>query len=171
MSTKKSTEISNRHSAEVDIPEEQEIIDDLKKLNPEERKEIMARMRISSTHYSGPIPSPDLLKRFEEVCPGSADRIITMAEKQSEHRRNMETKVVDSQVRDSKRGMIFGFIISVVGIIGGLFLIAMDKGTAGLTLVCGILIGLVALFIYGSESEKDERIKKNKKLQNTKNDE
>lgn len=168
---KKSTEISNKHSAKVDIPEEQEIIDDLKKLNPEERKEVIARMKFSSMHYSGPIPSPDLLKGFEEVCSGSADRIITMAEKQSEHRRNIENKVVDSQIRDSKRGMIFGFIISVVGIIGGLFLIAMDKGTAGLTLICGILIGLVTLFIYGNESEKDERIKKNKKLQNTKNDE
>ena len=42
MSTKKSTEISNRHSAEVDIPEEQEIIDDLKKLNPEERTRCLA---------------------------------------------------------------------------------------------------------------------------------
>ena len=34
-----------------------------------------------SEHFSGPLPHPKHLAGYEAVAPGSADRIITMAEK------------------------------------------------------------------------------------------
>ena len=35
--------------------------------------------------YSGPIPPVNQLSQYEQVLPGVADRIITIAEKQSQH--------------------------------------------------------------------------------------
>lgn len=35
------------------------------------------------SEYSGPIPPPNIIKGYEQVLPGSADRILKMAEKQS----------------------------------------------------------------------------------------
>lgn len=32
--------------------------------------------------FSGPIPSPEILERYEKLLQGSADRILTMAEKE-----------------------------------------------------------------------------------------
>ena len=46
----------------------------------EEVKEALMVMR--SEMYSGPIPPPEALARYEEIQPGAADRILKMAEKQ-----------------------------------------------------------------------------------------
>ena len=34
------------------------------------------------SEFSGPIPPPSIIKGYEEILPGSADRILAMAEKQ-----------------------------------------------------------------------------------------
>ena len=39
-----------------------------------------------SRFFSGPIPPADMLARYEEVLPGSADRLISMAERQHRFR-------------------------------------------------------------------------------------
>ena len=40
--------------------------------------------------FSGPLPPPNVLSAYEDLLPGAADRIITMAEKQLEHRMYLE---------------------------------------------------------------------------------
>ena len=45
---------------------------------------------IRQSSFSGPLPPPQILEKYESIVPGSADRIIGMAEKQSEHRRSIE---------------------------------------------------------------------------------
>lgn len=63
--------------------------------------------------FSGPIPPPSIIEGYERVLPGSADRIITMAEKQSEHRQKMEEKMISAESRDSLLGVIFAFLLGV----------------------------------------------------------
>lgn len=36
--------------------------------------------------YSGPIPDPDSLQKYEDVCPGFAERLMSMAEKEQSER-------------------------------------------------------------------------------------
>lgn len=50
---------------------------------PENKKKEVkeALMVIRGEMYSGPIPPPEALARYEEIQPGAADRIIKMAEK------------------------------------------------------------------------------------------
>ena len=55
----------------------------------EELEELLVRV---SEKFAGPIPSPPVMKQYEETLPGSADRILKMAENQSEHRQWMEKK-------------------------------------------------------------------------------
>lgn len=45
---------------------------------------------IQATQYSGPVPPPDVLRGFEQIVPGSAERILTMAEENGKHQREME---------------------------------------------------------------------------------
>jgi len=54
---------------------------------------LLGRINKSITFY-GPIPHPTILKGYEKVLPGSADRILSMTEKEGEHRRKIETELV-----------------------------------------------------------------------------
>lgn len=72
-----------------------------------ETKKVIAE--VIQGEFSGPIPPPSIIEGYERVLPGSADRIITMAEKQSEHRQKMEEKMISAESRDSLLGVIFAF--------------------------------------------------------------
>lgn len=48
----------------------------------------------------GPIPPPEILKNYDAVKAGFAERIIKMAEEESAHRREIEKLVVESQAED-----------------------------------------------------------------------
>lgn len=55
-----------------------------------------------SRHYSGPLPEPDALSRYEHLLPGAAERVFSMAEAEQRHRTTMEqaTLVSDQKHRD-----------------------------------------------------------------------
>lgn len=97
--------------------------------------------------YRGPIPAASELKKYEEILPGAADRILTMAEKQATHRQKLESTVVDSNVKNSKRGQCFAFIISLVVVVAGFTLIMSDKPGWGLSIIIADLAVLAAVFI------------------------
>jgi len=52
---------------------------------------------------------------------------MAMAERQSAHRETLEAKVIEADIAKQTRGSIFGFIISLVVIIGG-FVLTRKKG-------------------------------------------
>ena len=66
-------------------------------------------MQAIKEEFSGPIPPPDIIEKYERIIPGSADTIITMAEKQAAHRQAMEKKMIESESRDGLLGIIFAF--------------------------------------------------------------
>ena len=66
--------------------------------------------------YSGPIPHPNILRQFEEVIPGSAERILKMAEKEQEHRHEFENKIISHKKIMELTGLIFGFLLSLIHI-------------------------------------------------------
>ena len=85
---------------------------------------IAQQQTIVQHQYSGPIPPPDALKGYEDVCPGSADRILAMAEREAVHRHKYETEVLEIQKTDfehdrrlKKRGQTCAIIIGVLGIV------------------------------------------------------
>lgn len=122
-------------------------------------------VRIQRTElYAGPLPPPDTLAKFEQILPGAADRILKQAEAQTQHRIEIEKKVIDSDIRKSFLGLIFGFIIGLGGIGGGIYLATFGFDVFGPLLSGGSLISLVAIFIYGTRSRKQEREKRFNKL-------
>ena len=124
-----------------------------------DRKQFIAGV-ICAESYSGPIPRPEDFAGYEKVLPGAADRILAMAEKQSEHRQSLEKAAVYSGVENSKRGQRFAFIIALVIIVSGVFLISIDKDTTGFIMVVGSIGSLIGVFIYGRRSEIKERKEK-----------
>jgi len=105
--------------------------------------------RTSVSMFSGPLPPPDDLIRYNEAFAGCAERIVAMAEHQSEHRRGLETRVVDHNVRHDHRGQTLGFLLALVGIVGALVLMGLGLPTEGLTVFFSTLVTLVGLFVTG----------------------
>src|ERR1022692_1359972 len=71
--------------------------------------------------FSGPIPPPELLERYNQALPGTAERIIAMAESQHDHRQQLELKVVNANVAAQTRGTYLGFVVAMTAILGGVF--------------------------------------------------
>jgi uncharacterized membrane protein len=114
--------------------------------------------------YAGPLPHPDTLKKFEEILPGPADRILKQAENQTQHRIEMESKVINADIRKSYIGLVFGFLIGILGIGGGIYLATLGFNIFGPVLSSGTLVSIIVAFIYGTKSRKEEREKRLEKL-------
>lgn len=52
--------------------------------------------------HHGPLPHPEVLRQYDQLSPGAADRIITMAEGEAAHRRQMERQQLESDVAHRK---------------------------------------------------------------------
>ena len=105
----------------------------------------------------GPIPSPDHLERYEQTLPGAAERILSMAERQSNHRQTLESKVIKSDIRNSLLGLIFGFIIGMTGVASAFYLIYLGRILEGTIFGGATIVSLVSVFIYGSRQRRKER--------------
>lgn len=116
-------------------------------------------IEVTST-WSGPIPPPDALRTFNEIVPGSAERIFVMAERQLDHRMRMEETVVRGDSRRSYLGLIAGFMLSVAIIAGGVILVVNGHDWAGGLLVVVNILGLAGAFVYGTHSRRAERERK-----------
>lgn len=114
--------------------------------------------------FSGPLPPPTVLERYNQIVPGAAERIITMAENQSAHRIQLEKSVISSDIHNSKRGQLFGFIIAVLGITFSFILVIKGYQIVGTILGGATLISLVSVFVYGTTSRKNERKAKDEKM-------
>lgn len=114
------------------------------------------------SEFSGPLPHPEILAKYEEILPGSALRIFEMAETQASHRRGMEAKYLNLSGRDSLMGILFGFAIALSGIIGGISIIVLNPESviaafSGSAVSGSSLIGIIRIFVIGSKKQKNEK--------------
>ena len=127
------------------------------------RKEVNSvktQVSVAEYRHAGPIPDPMTLKGYNNICPGAADRIITMAENQAKHRQEMEKTVVQSRSSDSNKGINCGFIIALTTVIAGTFTIWGGHVWSGAIVGSAGSVGIVSAFIYGTRSNRKEREQK-----------
>ena len=115
---------------------------------------------MQSASFSGPLPHPALLAKYNEIIPNGAERIMAMAERQSTHREGIERLVIEENVASQKRGSIFAFIICLVAIVGGFVLIATGKDAYGLASIVASLATLAGVFVYAKRQQRREREEK-----------
>lgn len=81
--------------------------------------------------FSGPIPHPDIIEKYEKILPGAADRIISMAENQATHRQDMERKMIESEARDGLLGVVFAFLLGIGCLIACVVVVCLVPKSAG----------------------------------------
>lgn len=115
--------------------------------------------------YSGPLPLPQHLEKYEDVCPGAADRIIAMAEGQAKHRQEMESTVIQANGRNSTLGVLIGGMVAVLAIVYGAHIIESGYEISGYVTMFVPLATLVGIFIYGKRENRKELIEKQKLME------
>jgi uncharacterized membrane protein len=118
------------------------------------------RVVMASMSFSGPIPSPHVLKAYDLIEPGLAKDIVEMAKAQSKHRMQLESTVINGDGRRAWGGLIFGFVISCLALGGGIYLIDRGHDKYGALISTGSLGALVGIFVYGSNNRRAERKEK-----------
>jgi uncharacterized membrane protein len=100
------------------------------------------------------------MERYEALSSGAVDRVIGQFEKQSEHRRAMESKDMDADSRLSFIGLFLAFGVVVSFVIAGSILILNGHSIEGVSSALTGLGVIVASFIYATKNRKAEREQK-----------
>lgn len=100
---------------------------------------------MSSERFSGPLPHPRHLQGYEDIEPGTANRIITMAEASQNHLHKMDEKIIDAEVTGRKQRLFAGIALVCLLAIGS-FILAFIGNNIG----SGILLGGAVLSVVGT---------------------
>ncbi len=105
--------------------------------------------------YSGPVPSPEVLEQYEQIAPGFAERLLSMAEQEQAHRHECERRALEQNIenhqarnREIARGQHYGLAIGLTAIAAGSALAFNGHGLPGGFIGTGGVIGLVVAFLY-----------------------
>lgn len=105
-----------------------------------------------------------MLAEYDKIVPRGAGRLVAMAESQMAHRHQLETRVIDSNIRASRWGQVFGFVICMTTILGGFYLVAHGSDVSGMAAIITALGVLIGVFVYGRKREEKERAAKEQNL-------
>lgn len=89
---------ANKPPAKIETFEDEEglNVEALEPLFRPDKRELGVQMVTTMVQrvHSGPLPAPDTYGHYEQVLPGSAERILAMAEKEQDHRHRSEGRVI-----------------------------------------------------------------------------
>lgn len=99
--------------------------------------------------YSGPLPPPGMLAGYDDICPGAADRIIGMAEKEQLHRHDMDRRIVRGAERHSLYGLVAGTFIASLGFICATVLGCYGQYGLAAAWFAGTVGPVIGIAVYG----------------------
>lgn len=152
-------ESSDRDSANGADSPTQEIVTKLTPLlRPEKRKEAerVIGMVLHKSH-KGSLPAPEDLAHYDEVCPGAADRIITMAESNMAHRQAMESNMLRSEYGLRTRGQYLAIAALVAMLAVITFTFWIGQPIAGSVLGSATLIAVTGMFLGRDKEPAEDR--------------
>lgn len=119
----------------------EEVAEILSGLSKEERETIVGAMvRIEQRTFSGPLPHPELFQGYEQTQPGAANRILTMSEKEQDHRHDMEKAKFKQKCRKQNRGQVYGCVLAVF-----FALVAFALSILGHEIIASVIFGTTIL--------------------------
>ncbi len=95
-----------------------------------------------------------MMRAYEEILPGSADRILKMAERE-------QARQIDYDIR----GLVFGFIAALCLIALSAYVVSLGFAWQSVGVVIGSIAGTAGTFIYSNRSRRQELREKRAALQ------
>jgi uncharacterized membrane protein len=102
--------------------------------------------------HSGPLPPPDDFIIYESALPGSAERILAMAEKEQSHRHEIDRQISRSDVREHRRigrGQLFGLLVVICCCLVAAFAIYHQQPVVASVVMGTTIVALAGVFAAG----------------------
>lgn len=112
---------------------------------------IATYVEVTMRSHRGPLPAPEDLADYEKACPGGADRIISMAEKQQHHIIDMNSADLSGNFREARFGQMLAFGLGAIGLVCGTICVLKGHDAAGAALGGATLVALVGVFLKGRQ--------------------
>lgn len=110
----------------------------------ESKGELVAQYQEAS--FSGPLPPPALLRQYEEILPGTAERIVSMAEKEQGHRHLQDSQALKAATSSDSQVNWLSFAIAIAYLAAAVFVALNASSTvAGILGGTGLVAGLANL--------------------------
>ena len=114
--------------------------------------------------YSGPLPPAEALAKYNDAFQNGAERVFQFAERQANHRMELEKFAISSDAKRSDRGLNCGVTVAIVGLLVAAFLGYFGQAVAATVIGSIDMVGLVSVFVYGTISRRTERTQKSKSM-------
>lgn len=112
--------------------------------------------RATLEFYSGPFPSPQMLRDYAASFPDVPERLMALVEEEAKLRRSIELKQVAAALEDQRadrlerrRGQWLGFGIGVIAIVAGAITASLGQPWPGGIIGSAGVVGLVSVFVLG----------------------
>ena len=96
------------------------------------------------------------MKEYDNVLPGLAARIVTMAEAEARHRHDMDKEaarqnelIINKEFSERRIGQFMGLGIAVIAIGAAIFAVAHGAEKAAMVLGGATVVGLATVFVFG----------------------
>jgi uncharacterized membrane protein len=100
-----------------------------------------------SRRRGGPLPAPADLEHYERICPGAADRILKVMEREQSHRQELTAKIVEMEVINAGRSLPIGGAIALLAVCGATLVGLFGSWEAAVALVGIPLAAIVRAFV------------------------
>lgn len=106
------------------------------------------------------------MERYERIYPGFADRILKLTEIEGAHRRALESRSLEAQIKhqirfdnEVKLGQILAFMIAITAILGGAYTAMKGHELSGAFISALGIGGIVTAFLNTRNPNKQDRKK------------
>lgn len=123
--------------------------------------------RVVSESTTGPLPPPSMVRGYEEVLPGAADRIFTLMERQSAHRQELERTALNRNSDSRDRGQKFAFSLCALVVVGGFIAIYLGHSVTGMASLLIAVGGIASTFLATRQRQQRELREKREALPDT----
>lgn len=110
--------------------------------------------------YSGAVIHPRIARGWEEICPGAANRLLSMAEDQEKHRIWWERGAMINGVAFQYLGLVFALLVSISLVAGAVYCAKISQPWVSVAFLAASAVGMVKAFLE-AQSIRRVRIETN----------
>ena len=129
-------------------------------------RSVIASVSSVQTHsFCGPLPQPTDFGAYEKTLPGASERILAMAERESEFRHESElrkleitakqaelaTREIELSRLETKRGQLLSFLLTFLAFIAAVVCAWLKQPTVGCIIAGTTLIGVVSAIMKNNK--------------------
>ncbi|WP_374763310.1 DUF2335 domain-containing protein [Yunchengibacter salinarum] len=115
----------------------------------EQQDAVLSAALVAQREFSGPIPNPEMLKEYDAVVPGSAEKIVRNWDDQCRHDRLITDRISLMEERSLARGQYLGLIALVLLLGSSIFAGFMGLTEIGLAIAAMGAAGIITVLVRG----------------------